>query len=61
MMLSKLSIAKIWLALLGLAFLVSCSDSPEKISFSGKTMGTTYSVTVYSKDPTQQRRDSEES
>jgi len=51
MMLSKLSIAKIWLALLGLAFLVSCSDSPEKISFSGKTMGTTYSVTVYSKDP----------
>lgn len=51
MMLSKLSIAKIWLALLGLAFLVSCSDAPEKISFSGKTMGTTYSVTVYSKDP----------
>ncbi|RUO67248.1 FAD:protein FMN transferase [Idiomarina ramblicola] len=51
MMLSKLSIAKVWLALMGLAFLVSCSDSPEKITFSDSTMGTTYSVTLYTKDP----------
>lgn len=50
-MISKISIAKIWLALLGLAFLASCSDAPDKIMFSGKTMGTTYSVTLYSKDP----------
>lgn len=50
-MFSKLSITKYWLALLGLAFLVSCSDAPEKMTFSGSTMGTTYSVTLYTKDP----------
>lgn len=50
-MLSKLSIVKLWLALLGLAFLVSCSDAPERIEFSGRTMGTTYSVVLFSKDP----------
>lgn len=50
-MLSKLSIVKLWLALLGLAFLVSCSDAPERIEFSGGTMGTTYSVVLFSKDP----------
>ncbi|MGM0905910.1 MAG: FAD:protein FMN transferase [Pseudomonadota bacterium] len=51
MMFLKVSNAKIWLALMGLAFLVSCSDAPEKIAFSGETMGTTYSVTLYTKDP----------
>ncbi|MCK7458139.1 FAD:protein FMN transferase [Idiomarina aminovorans] len=51
MMFSKFSTTKIWLALMGLAFLVSCSDAPDKISFSGDTMGTTYSVTLYTKDP----------
>lgn len=50
-MFSKLSIAKYWLVLLGLAFLVSCSDAPEKMTFSGSTMGTTYSVALYTKDP----------
>lgn len=44
-------IAKAWLVLIGLAFLVSCSDSPKQISFTGSTMGTTYSVTLFSKDP----------
>lgn len=51
MMLSKCSVTKNWLALLGLAFLVSCSDAPEKMAFNGSTMGTTYSVTLYTKDP----------
>lgn len=50
-MLSNLSIVKLWLALLGLAFLVSCSDAPERIEFRGETMGTTYSVVLFSKDP----------
>ena len=50
-MLSKLSIVKLWLALLGLAFLVSCSGAPERIEFRGETMGTTYSVVLFSKDP----------
>ncbi|MGM0525004.1 MAG: FAD:protein FMN transferase [Pseudomonadota bacterium] len=43
--------AKYWLVLLGLAFLVSCSDAPNNIQFRGNTMGTTYSVTVFTKDP----------
>lgn len=51
MTLSKRFIANTWLALLGLAFLVSCSDAPKKITFSGATMGTTYSVTLFTKDP----------
>ena len=42
---------KIWLVLIGLAFLVSCSDAPKQIRFSGDTMGTTYNVTLFSKDP----------
>jgi thiamine biosynthesis lipoprotein len=44
-------VAKFWLVLLGLAFLVSCSDAPKQIRFSGDTMGTTYNVTLFSKDP----------
>jgi len=44
-------VAKWWLVLLGLAFLVSCSDAPKQIRFSGDTMGTTYSIALYSKDP----------
>lgn len=42
---------KLWLVLMGLAFLVSCSDSPENVKFAGKTMGTTYSISVFTKDP----------
>ena len=44
-------VAKWWLVLLGLAFLVSCSDAPKQMRFSGDTMGTTYSIALYSKDP----------
>lgn len=44
-------LAKAWLVLIGLAFLVSCSDAPKQIAFSGVTMGTTYSITLFSKDP----------
>ena len=44
-------VAKWWLVLLGLALLVSCSDAPKHIRFSGDTMGTTYSIALYSKDP----------
>ena len=43
--------SKLWLALLGLAFLVSCSDAPRVIKMQGATMGTSYHITVYSKDP----------
>lgn len=42
---------KIWLALFGLAFLVSCSDAPNNIQFTGQTMGTSYSVSLFTKDP----------
>ena len=44
-------VAKWWLVLLGLAFLVSCSDAPKQMRFNGDTMGTTYSIALYSKDP----------
>lgn len=44
----------IWLALIGLAFFVSCSPAPEvdptqpqEVLLQGKTMGTTYSVKLY--------------
>ncbi|WP_262340002.1 FAD:protein FMN transferase [Idiomarina sp. OT37-5b] len=30
---------------------MSCSDAPKQIRFSGDTMGTTYSIALYSKDP----------
>jgi len=44
-------VTQIWLALLGLAFLVSCtqqnSDETQPVLLQGKTMGTTYSVKVF--------------
>jgi len=50
-------VAKIWLALFGLAFLVSCtpqsnqSSEPQPVLLQGKTMGTTFNVKFF---PTQQ-------
>ena len=41
------NLMKNWLALIGLAFLVSCTDTsdvPAELMISGRTMGTTYSV-----------------
>ncbi|MGM0481636.1 MAG: FAD:protein FMN transferase [Pseudomonadota bacterium] len=48
---------KNWLVLMGLAFLVSCSDAPQSIQFSGNTMGTSYNVTLFSKDPRHSKRE----
>jgi FAD:protein FMN transferase len=47
----SVSLLKNWLALLGLAFLVSCSPAqttPEQIQLNGHTMGTYYVVKFYS-------------
>jgi len=45
---------KIWLALIGLAFFVSCSRAPQQISIDGETMGTTYSVRFVTTNPDHQ-------
>jgi thiamine biosynthesis lipoprotein len=45
------SLLRIWLALLGLAFFVSCSHAPQQHAISGETMGTTYHVRYVSADP----------
>lgn len=45
------ALLKLWLALIGLAFFVSCSQAPEQTNLSGKTMGTTYHVSFISGDP----------
>lgn len=45
------SLLRIWLALLGLAFFVSCSHAPQQLAISGETMGTTYHVRYVSADP----------
>lgn len=42
---------KLWLALIGLAFFVSCTRAPQQTAISGETMGTTYSVRFISGDP----------
>lgn len=54
---NPMAVTKYWLVLLGLAFLVSCSDAPQSIQFSGNTMGTTYSVTLFTKDPRHTERE----
>ncbi|WP_127346758.1 FAD:protein FMN transferase [Pseudidiomarina mangrovi] len=51
-MIAKLkSLFRIWLALLGLAFFVSCTHAPQQLAISGETMGTTYHVRYVSANP----------
>lgn len=45
------SLLRIWLALFGLAFFVSCSHAPQQLAIRGETMGTTYHVRYVSADP----------
>lgn len=45
------SLRMFWLALLGLAFFVSCSHAPQQIAVSGETMGTTYNIRYVSANP----------
>lgn len=45
------SFARIWLALVGLAFFVSCTPAPQQISVSGETMGTTYHIRYVTANP----------
>ncbi|MGQ4276341.1 FAD:protein FMN transferase [Pseudidiomarina sp. E22-M8] len=45
------SLRLIWLALVGLAFFVSCSHAPQQIAVSGETMGTTYHIRYVSANP----------
>ncbi len=44
---------KVWLALFGLAFFVSCSEQNQDLGvhLQGRTMGTTYNVRYYPKQP----------
>jgi len=48
---AKSTIMKLWLALFGLAFFVSCSQAPEQINIAGETMGTTYHISFISGNP----------
>jgi thiamine biosynthesis lipoprotein len=45
------STLRIWLALVGLAFFVSCTPAPQQISVSGETMGTTYHIRYVTANP----------
>lgn len=45
------SVLRIWLALFGLAFFVSCTPAPQQISVSGETMGTTYHIRYVTANP----------
>ncbi|MDN7124667.1 FAD:protein FMN transferase [Pseudidiomarina sp. 1APP75-32.1] len=45
------SLRLIWLALVGLAFFVSCSHAPQQVAVSGDTMGTTYHIRYVSANP----------
>ncbi|MFC0444377.1 FAD:protein FMN transferase [Pseudidiomarina halophila] len=45
------SLRLIWLALIGLAFFVSCSHAPQQVAVSGETMGTTYHIRYVSANP----------
>ncbi|WP_092855941.1 FAD:protein FMN transferase [Pseudidiomarina maritima] len=45
------STLRIWLALMGLAFFVSCTPAPQQISVSGETMGTTYHIRYVTANP----------
>ncbi|WP_417681458.1 FAD:protein FMN transferase [Pseudidiomarina aquimaris] len=45
------SLRMFWLALIGLAFFVSCSHAPQQLAVSGETMGTTYHIRYVSANP----------
>lgn len=45
------STLRVWLALFGLAFFVSCTPAPQQISVSGETMGTTYHIRYVTANP----------
>lgn len=45
------SFLRIWLALMGLAFFVSCTPAPQQLSVSGETMGTTYHIRYVTANP----------
>ena len=45
------SMLRIWLALVGLAFFISCTPAPQQISVSGETMGTTYHIRYVTANP----------
>lgn len=45
------SFLRIWLALVGLAFFVSCTPAPQQLSVSGETMGTTYHIRYVTANP----------
>ncbi|WP_244441634.1 FAD:protein FMN transferase [Pseudidiomarina atlantica] len=51
------SLRFVWLALVGLAFFVSCTHAPQQLSVQGDTMGTTYHIRYVTADP---RHDSEQ-
>ncbi|WP_417659753.1 FAD:protein FMN transferase [Pseudidiomarina sp.] len=44
-------ILRVWLALFGLAFFVSCTHVPQQLSVSGETMGTTYHIRYVTANP----------
>lgn len=44
-------VRKTWLALIGLAFFVSCTYTPQQQVVSGPTMGTTYTIRYVSANP----------
>jgi len=45
------SMLRVWLALVGLAFFVSCTHAPQQLAVSGKTMGTTYHISYVTANP----------
>lgn len=51
MTVNQSSLRLIWLALIGLAFFVSCSHAPQQVAVSGETMGTTYHIRYVSANP----------
>ncbi|PHR66476.1 FAD:protein FMN transferase [Pseudidiomarina marina] len=51
MKMNQSSTLRVWLALLGLAFFVSCTPAPQQISVSGETMGTTYHIRYVTANP----------
>ena len=51
------SLRFVWLALVGLAFFVSCTHAPQQLAVQGDTMGTTYHIRYVTADP---RHDSEQ-
>ncbi|MDT7525278.1 FAD:protein FMN transferase [Pseudidiomarina sp. GXY010] len=48
---TRSSMLRVWLALVGLAFFVSCTHAPQQLAVSGKTMGTTYHISYVTANP----------